>query len=167
MLLEEANRCSHEEAEILGEKWELRQPICDAVATGCCNFSLWNWWLAAFSNSKICLMSRWHSAWKRPADTDSCTITSQQHRFGGSALWPASPCPVVLRYRLYCMGDGSHPWIRHVQLEPMCRIKEGLVNLITDGQMMSFGIKLPVDEAEEYNCKDGLQNIVHVVMKLA
>lgn len=40
-------------------------------------------------------------------------------------------------------------------------VGEGLMSLITDGQIMSSRIKLPVNEAEVYahNCTDGLQNI--------
>lgn len=50
---------------------------------------------------------------------------------------------------------------RRVPLEAVRRVREGLMNLITDGQMVSLRIKPPADEGEDHTrgCQGGLQNI--------
>lgn len=49
---------------------------------------------------------------------------------------------------------------RRAPLEARRRLREGLMNLITDGQIMSLRIKLPADEGEEgtHSCQGGLHN---------
>lgn len=58
-----------------------------------------------------------------------------------------------------------------IQMNGICnwRIREGLTSLITDGQMISSRIKLPVNEAEVFahSCTDGLQTfILHVMTQI-
>lgn len=96
---DEGMNAAMERHRYLGEKWELCHPV-DISPTGCCSFSLCNWWLVAFPRStrRPCSLPHWHSAPKRPSACDCegedwpvCTAAFQQQQLCRSACSLSRP----------------------------------------------------------------------------